>query len=104
MGGFSWVIFTSVNGVAAFWERLALAGRDARSLAGVQVAAIGPETAEALRAGHRARPDPAEYRAEGLLDALAPRVRRGEPVLLVRAAEARDVLPRELEARGARSR
>ena len=103
MGEFRWVIFTSVNGVAAFWERLALAGRDARSLAGVQVAAIGPETGEALR-GRGIEPDliPAEYRAEGLVDALAPRVRRGEPVLLVRAAEARDVLPRELEARGVR--
>jgi uroporphyrinogen-III synthase len=100
---FRWVVFTSVNGVAAFRERLLGAGLDARSLAGRLVAAIGPETAEALRRGG-IEPDlvPAEYRAEGLLDALRPRVDRGNQVLLVRAAEARDLLPRELEAQGVR--
>jgi uroporphyrinogen III methyltransferase/synthase len=103
LGTFRWVVFTSVNGVAAFRERLLGAGLDARSLAGRLVAAIGPETAEALRRGG-IEPDlvPAEYRAEGLLDALRPRVGRGDAVLLVRAAEARDVLPRELEAQGVR--
>ena len=87
--------------MAAFRERLGLAGLDARSLAGRRVAAIGPETAEALRRGG-IEPDlvPAEYRAEGLVDALCARLDRGDAVLLVRAAEARDVLPRELEARG----
>ena len=45
---------------------------------------------------------PSEYRAEGLVDALGPRLGRGDAVLLVRAAEARDVLPRDLEARGIR--
>ena len=64
---FRWVVFTSVNGVAAFRERLGLAGLDARSLAGRRVAAIGPETAEALRRGGiEADLVPAEYRAEGL--------------------------------------
>ena len=103
LADFRWVIFTSVNGVAAFRERLGRAGLDARSLAGRRVAAIGPETAEALRRGG-IEPDlvPAEYRAEGLVDALGTRLDRGDAVLLVRAAEARDVLPRELEARGVR--
>ena len=103
LAAFRWVVFTSVNGVAAFHERLGLAGLDARSLAGRRVAAIGPETAEALRSGGiEADLVPAEYRAEGLVDALVPRLGRGDAVLLVRAAEARDVLPRELEARGSR--
>ena len=89
--------------MAAFRERLGLAGLDARSLAGRRVAAIGPETAEALRRGGiEADLVPAEYRAEGLVDALEPASGRGDAVLLVRAAEARDVLPRELEARGSR--
>jgi uroporphyrinogen III methyltransferase/synthase len=67
------------------------------------VAAIGPETAEALRRGG-IEPDvvPAEYRAEGLIEALRSRAGCGDSVLLVRAAEAREVLPRELEARGVR--
>ncbi len=100
---FRWVIFTSVNGVAAFRERLGRAGLDARSLAGCRVAAIGPETAEALRrAGISPDRVPAEYRAEGLLKALETSLGRGDAVLLVRAAEARELLPRELEARGIR--
>jgi uroporphyrinogen III methyltransferase/synthase len=101
--GFRWVVFTSVNGVAAFRERLARAGLDARSLAGCLVAAIGPETAEAVRRSG-IEPDlvPAEYRAEGLIEALAPRLDPGDAVLLVRATEAREALPRELGARGIR--
>ncbi len=101
LGAYRWVVFTSVNGVAAFWERLTHAGLDARSLAGIRVAAIGPETGETLRR-HGVEPDlvPAEYRAEGLVAELLSRVQPGETVLLVRAAEARDVLPRELEAGG----
>ncbi len=103
LAGFRWVIFTSVNGVAAFRERLEHAGLDARSLAGRRVAAIGPETAEALR-GAGIQPDrvPAEYRAEGLLDTLESELGTGDAVLLVRAAEAREVLPEELAARGIR--
>jgi uroporphyrinogen-III synthase len=103
LAGFQWVVFTSVNGVAAFRGRLARAGLDARGLAGRLVAAIGPETAEALRRGG-IEPDlvPAEYRAEGLLAGIRGRLARGDAVLLVRAAEARDVLPRELEALGVR--
>jgi uroporphyrinogen III methyltransferase / synthase len=98
---FRWVIFTSVNGVGAFRERLAVAGLEARRLTGLHVAAIGPETADAIRrAGVEPELVPAEYRAEGLVDALGARVGPGDAVLLVRAAEARDVLPRALRARG----
>jgi uroporphyrinogen-III synthase len=98
---FRWVVFTSVNGVAAFRERLARAGSDVRGLAGRLVAAIGPETAEALRRGG-IEPDlvPGEYRAEALIEALGARLDRGDALLLVRATEAREVLPRELRARG----
>lgn len=100
---FAWVLFTSANGVDAFRERLQAAGRDPGALAAARFGAIGPETAAALaRAGLRADAVPAEYRAEGLLEALRGHVRPGAEVLLVRAAEAREVLPRELEALGAR--
>jgi len=103
LGTFHWVIFTSANGVATFRDRLALAGRDVRALAGARLAAIGPETAEALRrTGLRPEVVPPEYRAEALFEALRPHVEAGSEVLLVRAAEARDVLPRELQALGVR--
>lgn len=102
LSAYHWVVFTSANGVVAFWARLRAASLDARALAGVRIAAIGPETGEALRqAGLEPDVIPSEYRAEGLVDALRGRVARGEEVLLVRAAEARDVLPRELRSLGA---
>ena len=99
--GFGWVVFTSTNGVGAFRERLRVAGRDARELAGLGVAAIGSATAEALR-GIGLEPDvvPTEFRAEALVEALGPRIQPGQGVLLVRATEAREVLPRALAARG----
>jgi uroporphyrinogen III methyltransferase/synthase len=45
---------------------------------------------------------PEEFTAEGVVQALRARLGPGDAVLLVRAAEARDVLPRELAASGAR--
>ena len=59
LSGCSWLVFTSVNGVHAFFDRgLATAGLDARALGGVRVAAIGPGTAAALGAARGpSRPD-----------------------------------------------
>jgi uroporphyrinogen III methyltransferase/synthase len=87
---------TSPTGADALLDRL----RDARSLAGITVAAIGPGTARALRA-RGVEPDvvPERAVAEGLVDALADvPVQRA---LIARAAEGRDVLPNALRARGA---
>jgi uroporphyrinogen III methyltransferase/synthase len=94
------VCLTSPNGVAALFERLAAGGRDARALAGVRVAAIGPGTAAALaERGIVADVLPERFVAEGLVQALARvPVRRA---LVARASEARDVLPEALRERGA---
>src|SRR5207244_714358 len=77
-------------------------GVGVRELAQVRLAAIGPETAAELGRRHL-RPDvvPAEYRAEGLVEALAGEDLRGRRFLLPRAAGARAVLPEALAARGA---
>jgi uroporphyrinogen III methyltransferase/synthase len=86
--------------VHLLFERLAEDGRDARALAGVTVAAIGPGTARTLSEhGIRADVVPEKFVAEGLIEALADRsvVR----ALIARAAEARDVLPDALRERGA---
>lgn len=48
-GRYHWIVFTSVNAVKATWEKLAEFGLDARALAGVRVAAVGPKTAQAVR-------------------------------------------------------
>ncbi len=100
LDGYDLLCLTSPNGVRLLFERLAAAGRDARSLAGVRVAAIGPGTAAALR-GHGVIADivPERFVAEGLVEALAEvPVRRA---LIARAAHARDVLPAALRERGA---
>ena len=103
LDGFRCLIFTSVNGVAAFRERLRHAGLSAPRGAGQIVVAIGPATAEALRReGFQTDVVPEEFTAEGVVQALRPRIGHGDTVLLVRAAEARDVLPRELAAAGVR--
>ena len=98
----AWTVFTSVNGVAAFFDRgLDPAGLDARALGGVRVAAIGPGTAAALATrGIRVDLLPERFVAESLLEAFPEPSTTGERVLLARAAQARDVLPEGLEARG----
>jgi uroporphyrinogen III methyltransferase/synthase len=98
--GYDLLCLTSPNGVGILFDRLASSGLDARSLAGITVAAIGPGTAAALRErGVLADVVPERFVAEGLVEALADRpVRRA---LVARAAQARDVLPDALSERGA---
>jgi len=101
-GTCDWIVFTSANGVRVFFARFAAQGRDVRELGSVRLAAIGPETAGELeRRMLRPAVVPREYRAEGLLEALAGEDLRGRRVLLPRAAGARSVLPETLAARGA---
>jgi uroporphyrinogen III methyltransferase/synthase len=95
-------VFTSANGVRAFFERgLDAAGLDARALGGLRLAAIGPGTATALEA-RGLRPDlvPERFVAESLLEAFPDPGVPGERVLLARAEQARDVLPEGLGERG----
>ena len=100
--GYDWILFTSVNGVRAFFDRMAVLACDVRELARARIAAIGPETAAELeRRLIRPAVVPAEYRAEGLLAALAEDEVRGRRVLLPRAAGARAILPDVLRGRGA---
>jgi uroporphyrinogen III methyltransferase/synthase len=99
---YGWLVLTSANGVAALFDRgLTAAGLDARALAGLRVAAIGPGTADALAVrGIRADLVPPRFVAESLLEAFPDPAGPGEPVLLARAEQARDVLPEGLAAKG----
>ena len=99
---YAWAVFTSVNGVQAFFDRgLRPAGLDARALGGVRVAAIGPGTAAALaQRGISVDLLPERFVAESLLDAFPAPEAPGARVLLARAEQARDVLPDGLAARG----
>jgi len=99
---YDWVIFTSVNGVRFFFERLRALGRDARALGRARFGAIGPRTAEALAGqGFKADVVPDEYQAEGVLEAFKKEDVKGVRILIPRAEVARDLLPEELRARGA---
>jgi len=99
---FDWLIFTSANGVRFFIRRLDESGRDLRALRG-RLCAIGPATAAALGALHlRVDLMPAEYVAESVVAAFEKIPLEGSRILLPRAAEARDLIPKELQKRGAR--
>ncbi len=99
---YQWVIFTSINGVTPFMERLRGAGKDARALGSLRVCAIGPRTAhEVERYGIRPDVVPAEYQAEGLIDSLAQCGMSGARVLIPRAEVARELLPEQLREMGA---
>lgn len=100
---YDWVVFTSANAVERFFARLHAVEIDPRRVAGLEVAAVGPATAEALeRHGIESALVPDEYVGEGLAAALMARgVGAGTRVLLPRAAEAREVLPAELGEHGA---
>jgi uroporphyrinogen III methyltransferase/synthase len=98
---YDWIVFTSRNGVAAFLDRMPLAGADARELAGVKVAAIGARTAEWLvHGGLRADFVPARYVGEDLAAGLLERTQPAERVLIFGAQEARDIVPGALRAAG----
>jgi uroporphyrinogen III methyltransferase/synthase len=97
------ICLTSPNGVRLLFDALDAAGLDARALANATVAAIGPGTAAALaQRGIRADVVPERSVAEALVESLAGVDVAGRPVLVARAAEARDVLPEALRERGAK--
>jgi uroporphyrinogen-III synthase len=98
---YDWLIFTSVNGVDALFERLAKKQSDVSLLAHLKIAAIGPATRKAIEQhGLRVAVTPKEYVAESVVASLRRRV-QGKRLLLVRAKVARDVIPRELRKAGA---
>ncbi len=99
---YDWVVFTSVNGVKYFFERLFARGLDVRALGHIRTAAIGPVTAQHLRRfGLKSDIIPESYRAESVVDAFKAESITGNKILLPRAKEARPVLPDELTKMGA---
>jgi len=99
---FDWILFTSVNGVEAFFERLYHTRLDVRALAQAKIGVIGPTTGEKLR-HYGLRPDliATQFRAEGLLKKLPSKQIKNKKILLARAQEAREILPDTLRKRGA---
>ena len=87
---YKWLILTSANGVTAFFNRLDNAGLDSRSLSDIKIAAIGSETAKALKNyGISADLVPPAFKAEELAETLSAEVQVGDKILLARAKVAR---------------
>ena len=92
------LVFTSPAGPEIFFRRLRAAGRDARALSGLTLAAIGPKTAKAMeRFGVTADLVPETYDSDHLAKALET---VEGPVLLCRASRGSTALPEMLERKG----
>jgi len=102
-GEYDWIVFTSVNGVDAFFEALRSARKDTRALHGAKVCAIGPATcARAESHGIIVDLMPTEYVAESVAEAFARRDNlKGKRVLLPRGDLARPFLAEALRGLGA---
>lgn len=102
LSDYDWLVFTSANGVRSVLDRMSVLGIPVEMLTRVRVATIGPATARALQEyGIEPALVPDRYVAEAVADALVAAGVAGKRVLLARAAEARDVLPRRLVEAGA---
>ncbi len=100
---YEWIVFTSVNGVDFFFNRLFEKGKDTRCLGGLKTASIGPATEKRLlEFGIKSDIVPESYRAEAVVEAFKRIDVKGKKILLPRAKEARPVLPVELTKMGAR--
>lgn len=101
LAAWQWLIVTSANAVRALGDRMAALGLVAGQGGRPQIAAVGSATAQALREmGFSVALTPREYVAESLVEALGDRS-KGQRVLVVRAAVARDVIPDALRGQGA---
>ncbi len=102
LSSYDWLIFTSVNGVNFFFERLFQKNKDVRALKDIHTAVIGPATEKRLfDFGFKSDMVPESYRAESVVKAFAGKDVAGKKILLPRAKEARPVLPLELKKMGA---
>lgn len=99
---FDWLVFSSANGVSAFFQGLENKGLDSRALFPSKVCAIGPATSQALASrGIKADLIPSDYTTRGILASFRMKRIRGKAFLLVRADIATSELEEELERRGA---
>ena len=100
---YDWIVFTSPNGVDAFFRLYYKLYDDARDIGAARIAAIGPATAARIREFHlKVDLQPAEYVAESVVKAFetAGSVENLR-ILVVRPEQARDILPQELTKLGA---
>jgi uroporphyrinogen III methyltransferase / synthase len=100
---YDWIVFTSSNGVDAFFQIFYKLYDDAREIGAAKIAAIGPATAQRVRDFHlHVDLQPEEFVAESIVREFQKQGGvENLRILLARAEKARDVLPRELSKLGA---
>ncbi len=77
---YDWIVFTSPNGVDAFFEMFFKLYDDAREMGGARIAAIGPATAQRVRDFHlHVDLQPEEFVAEAVVREFQSTGRRGKP-------------------------
>ena len=103
LNSYDWLVFTSPNGVSAFFELFFKVFDDLRDIGGVRIAAVGPATADKLRALHlKVDAIPKEFVASKVAAALAEQGSiENLKILLLRAEVANKELPKQLEELGA---
>jgi len=101
LASYDWIIFTSVNGVDFFWQRLK-GNKNQRIPSSLKVCAIGPATRRRLeKHGTPADYTPKEFIAEAILEGFKKMGAQGKRILLARVKKARDILPKGLREMGA---
>lgn len=99
---YDWLVFTSPNGVEAFFELFYKIYKDAREIGGVKIAAIGPGTEAKIREYHLTVDlMPKKFVAEGLIDAFKEETIENQTVMWVKAETTREVVGAELGKMGA---
>lgn len=89
-----WMIFTSRNGVDAFFENLFASKLDVRTLSGIKFAVIGKKTKEALEAyGLFADFVPERHDGSSFAEELKSVIKKTDVVWYMRAEQAGNVLP-----------
>jgi uroporphyrinogen III methyltransferase/synthase len=101
--GYDWIVFTSPNGVNAFFDLFYKLYDDAREIGPARIAAIGPATAQRIKDFHlHVDLQPEEFVAESLAREFKKEGGvENLRILIARAEKARDLLPKELSALGA---
>src|SRR5437867_14568 len=100
---YDWIVFTSPNGVEAFFELFFKLYDDAREIGAVKIAAIGPATAQRVKDFHlHVDLQPEEFVAEAVVREFQKQgMLENLRILIARAEKARDVLSKELSKLGA---
>ena len=103
LGEYDWLVFTSPNGVTAFFDYFFKAHNDLRNLGNVRLAAVGPATAAKLQELHlRVDAMPAQYVAKAVAKAISDYESvENLRLLLLRAEVASPDLPNQLAEMGA---